>query len=185
MANLIARSPFEGLLPLAAGSVEATEIDAGVITSVAPFAGQTGAVSSALEKAIGCPLPAVGSFVEQGEVQIVWTGLDQWFVLSPDPVTVPGAAMTDQSDAWASVEVSGPDASAVLARLVPIDLRPSVFAVGHASRTTLGHMSCILMRTGHERFIAMVFRSMARSAVHDLERAMRAVAARAALSERD
>ena len=97
------------------------------------------------------------------------------------PVTIPGAALTDQGDAWAAVEIAGTDARDVLARLVPLDLRLSVFEVGHAARTMLAHMSCLLMRTAEDRYVALVFRSMAASAAHDIERAMRMVSARADL----
>ena len=180
MASLIARTPFEGLLPLSHGSVTATEVDAGIVTSVAPFSGQAGAVSTALEKAIGCGLPPVGAFTENGSTRIVWSGLDQWFVMSMEAVSIPGAALTDQSDAWAAVRIEGDDARSVLARLVPIDLRPGVFEVGHAARTMLGHMACMLMRVDDDAYLAFVFRSMAASAAHDLDRAMRMVAARAA-----
>ncbi len=181
MASLIARSPFDGLLPLSYGSVEVTEVDLGTITSVAPFSGQTEAVSKALAKTVGCSLPPVGAFSETGTTRIAWSGLDQWFVMSEAAVSVPGAALTDQSDAWASVMVSGGDARDVMNRMVPIDLRPEVFEVGHVARTMLGHMSCLLMRVGADQYVVLVFRSMAASAAHDLDRAMRMVAARSAL----
>jgi heterotetrameric sarcosine oxidase gamma subunit len=179
VANLIARTPFDGLLPLAHGTVEASEVDPGTITSVAPFAGQAAAVSSALKKAIGCELPPVGAFTESGATRIAWSGLDQWFVMSAEAVSPAGAALTDQSDAWAAVQITGTDARAVLARLMPIDLRPTVFEVSHTARTMLGHMSCLVMRVGDDAYVVLVFRSMAASAAHDLDRAMRMVAARA------
>jgi len=181
VASLIARTPFDGLLPLSHGTVEATEVVLGSVTSVAPFSGQADAVSKALEEAVGCRLPPVGTFVEANGARVVWSGLDQWFVMGEDPVSIPGAALTDQGDAWAAVEIAGADARAVLARLAPIDLRPSVFEVGHAARTMLAHMSCLLMRTAEDRYLALVFRSMAASAAHDIERAMGMVAARGAL----
>jgi heterotetrameric sarcosine oxidase gamma subunit len=179
VANLIARTPFDGLLPLAHGTVEASEVDPGTITSVAPFAGQAAAVSSALKKAIGCELPPVGAFTENGATRIAWSGLDQWFVMSPVAVTIPGAALTDQSDAWAAVQIEGADARAVLTRLVPVDLRPAVFEVGHAARTSAwAHVLSADAGGGRYAYVVLVFRSMAASAAHDLDRAMRMVAAR-------
>ncbi|MDG4647412.1 hypothetical protein P6F26_03060 [Roseibacterium sp. SDUM158017] len=68
-------------------------------------------------------------------------------------------------------------AAAVLARLVPINLRPGIFVTGHAARTVPGHMNCALMQVGDTRFETMVFGSMA-GAAHDLKRAIRMVAAR-------
>jgi len=181
VANLIARSPFEGHLPLTHGTVTAEEVQFDAITSVAPLYAKAEAVSKALETAIGCALPAVGRFAEADGVHVAWSGLDQWFVLGKAPGTVDGAAITDQTDAWGAVAISGNGASDVLERLVPIDIRPDVFEVGHAARTLLGHMNCLLMRVEADRYIALVFRSMAASAAHDIERALRMVAARASV----
>lgn len=181
MAKLIARSPFEGHLPITHGSVTAEEVQFDAITSVAPFNGQAEAVSKALDAAIGCALPAVGRFAEADGVHVAWSGLGQWFVLGKAPGPINGAAITDQTDAWGAVAISGDGARDVLERLVPIDIRPNVFEVGYAARTLLGHMNCLLMRVDADRYIALVFRSMAASAAHDIERAMRMVAARASV----
>jgi sarcosine oxidase subunit gamma len=180
VADLIARTPFEGILPLQFGSTTATELDFGAVTSVAPFRGRADEVSKALEKTVGVALPEAGRTSGSDGVRIIWAGMGQYFVLGARPAPLPGAAVTDQTDAWASLKLEGSDAREVLARLVPIDLGPEVFSVGHAARTLLGHMNCILMRPEAARYDIMVFRSMAGSAAHELERAMRMVAARAA-----
>ncbi|MCU4653190.1 sarcosine oxidase subunit gamma [Roseibacterium sp. SDUM158016] len=178
MAELIARSAFQGLLPLRFGNVEAVEVMAATITSVSPFRGQETKVSKALEKAVGVPFPDAGRVIARDDVRAIWTGMGQCFVLGADPGPLPGAAVTDQTDAWGALAIEGTDARAVLARLVPIDLRPDVFAVGHAARTLFGHMACVLTREAGDRYGIMVFRSMAGSAAHELEGAMRKVAAR-------
>jgi sarcosine oxidase subunit gamma len=181
VADLIARTPFDGLLPLRFGSVEATEIVFDAITSVAPFRGRGDETSDELENALGLPLPKPGRMTASGQARAVWSGMDQVFILGARPGRLPGAAVTDQTDAWAALALEGADARAVLARLVPVDLGPGAFAVGHAARTLLGHMACILMRLEEDRYAVLVFRSMAGSAAHELERAMRMVAARGAL----
>jgi heterotetrameric sarcosine oxidase gamma subunit len=109
---------------------------------------------------------------------VVWSGLDQWFVMSPEPVTVSGAALTDQSDAWAAVAVVGRRRARCAGRLVPIDLRPACSRSAMPRARLLGHMSCLILRVEADRYIILVFRSMAASAAHDLDRAMRMVAAR-------
>jgi hypothetical protein len=109
VANLIARTPFDGHLPLIHGTVEAVEVDPGTITSVAPFAGQAECVSKALEKAMGCALPPLARSPKTGRRAIAWSGLDQWFVMGPEAVSIPGAALTDQSDAWAAGQGRAPD----------------------------------------------------------------------------
>jgi sarcosine oxidase subunit gamma len=70
----------------------------------------------------------------------------------------------------------------VLARLHPLDLRASAFPAGHCARAPFNHMSSILIRTGPHVFEVLVFRSMARTAWHEAEAAMTALAARAALA---
>ena len=181
MTELLARTPCEGLLPVTIGKAMLSETDPGAITSIAPFKGQADAVSDALKARIGAGFPKPGRSTGKQGARVVWSGLDQAFVLGPMLAAIPGAAMTDQSDAWACVTLEGAAARDVLARVTSLDIRPSVFKQGHAARTELAHMSVILIRTGAERYEIMAFRSMAKTLVHDLPEAMRAVAARAGL----
>jgi heterotetrameric sarcosine oxidase gamma subunit len=178
VADLISKTPFAGLLPLRVSTVEATEATFEAITSVTPYRGNAEAVSAALQEATGLRLPPPNGTSVSGAARAVWTGMDQCFILGPGIGALPGAAVTDQSDAWAAFLLSGRDAREVLSRLVPVDLRPEVFAVNAAARTLMGHMSCLLLRTGADEYLLMVFRSMAGTAAHELERAMRMVAAR-------
>jgi heterotetrameric sarcosine oxidase gamma subunit len=62
---------------------------------------------------------------------------------------------------------------------VPMDLRLAACPVGTALRTQVNHMNAILLRTGDYGFEIMVFRSMARTAWHEIETALHMVAARA------
>ncbi len=178
MVDLIAKSPCDGLLPKEIGTVSLSETVFEAITSVAPLGGQDKAVSEALKAQIGAALPGPNRTTGKANSRAVWSGRGQVFVLGPSLAPIKGAAMTDQTDAWACVELDGAAARDVLARLVPIDLRDSVFKRGHAARTQLMHMNIVLMRTGADRYGIMAFRSMAGTLVHDLERAMEAVAAR-------
>jgi heterotetrameric sarcosine oxidase gamma subunit len=74
-----------------------------------------------------------------------------------------------------------PQAEAVLARLIPLDVRLAAFGVGHAVRTPLNHMNAVLWRTGPYAFTLLVFRSMARTAWHEVAEAAQMVAARGAV----
>ena len=76
------------------------------------------------------------------------------------------------------VRLEGGAAEDVLARLVPVDLRQSGFKRGHTLRTMLQHMSVSITRISDEAFLILAFRSMAGTLVHDLETAMKGVAAR-------
>ena len=78
----------------------------------------------------------------------------------------------------ATVVPAGTSAEDVLARLVPVDLRAGVFKKNHVAKTMLGHMAVTITRTDTATFEIMVMRAMARTLVHDLDIAMRGVAAR-------
>lgn len=184
MVELLARSPCEGMLPLTIGSVAAVEEMPGAMSIVAPFAGQEKAVSEAMKAAYGLGFPAVGRVTgRQGGTRALWFGQGQALLMgAASDVTLAGkAAITDQSDAWAVVRLSGADAGAVLARLTPLDLRDAAFRSGDTARTELAHMMGSVTRLGADAFLLMVFRSMAATLVHDLQVAIEQVAGRARL----
>ncbi len=182
MAELIAKPPCAGLLPLTIGAMTLTGVAPERITSVAPFNGQSRAVSAGLKKALGMALPDPGRATGREGARVVWMGRGQVFVLGPEAPVALGdhAALADQSDAWAVMRLEGAGAEDVLSRLCPLDFRPPVFRRGHTARTELRHMMASVTKTGAGRFDIMVMRSFARTAVHDLETAMRSVAARSA-----
>jgi sarcosine oxidase subunit gamma len=180
VVELIAKSPCAGLLPLAIGAQTAAEADPGVLTAILPYRGQDDAVSAALEAAHGMAAPAPGRATGRQGARAIWFGRGQLLLAgpAPDPALAASAALVDQSDAWACVELSGPEAEDVLARLVPVDLRAGQFKRGHTARSQIGHMNGSVTRIGAERFLLMVFRSMAATLAHDLKDAMETVAAR-------
>lgn len=178
MPSLIAKTPLAGLWPETHGDLTLSEVALDRITSVAPFRGQEAALAKAL-KPLGLAFPAPGRFAEQGSATLVWTGRDQAFLIGATLETA-AAALTDQSDGWACLRLEGPAAEVALARLVPLDLRAQAFPPGTVARTALGHINCILLRRA-VAFEILVFRSMARSAWHDLREAMQRLAARAAV----
>ncbi|WP_103256709.1 sarcosine oxidase subunit gamma [Tabrizicola aquatica] len=177
MPELIAKSALEGR-SLTLGGVTLAEVDVGPITSIALLPGGAKAVAKGL-KPLGLSMPEPNSFAEKKGARIVWTGRDQAFLTGADCPDMEGAAVTDQSDGWAVLALSGAAAVDVLARWVPVDVRLAAFPVGRALRTQLNHMNVILLRSGDYAFEIMVFRSMARTAWHELEAATHMVAARA------
>lgn len=177
MVKLVALSPAEGLLPVTVGTCTLSEVMPEAITSVTPFRGRETAVSDALKAEIGAGFPAPNRTTGKAGARAIWVGAGQALVLGPK-VAPDGAAVTEQSDAWAVFKLEGEDAEAVLARLTPIDVRRSVFKRGHTARTLLQHMTGSITRTGDKSLEIMVFRSMARTAVHELSEAMASVAAR-------
>jgi sarcosine oxidase subunit gamma len=175
--ELIAKSALEGRR-LQLGTVSLAEVEAGPITSIAIFPGQAKSVAKGL-KTLGLTMPAPLSFGEKKGARIVWTGRDQALLIGIDPPDLEGAAVTDQTDGWTTLALSGAGVVDVLARLVPVDLRLSAWPVGKALRTQVNHMNAVILRTGDHAFEVMVFRSMSRTAWHELEATMSMVSARA------
>lgn len=180
MAELIAKSPCEGLLPVTAGGLTLTEAPHVPMTSLAPYRAQEKALSDALKAAHGMTFPAPNRATGKAGGRAVWTGRGQAMLIGPEPDAslAKHAAVTDQSDAWSVVLLEGERGADVLARLCPVDLRPVVFKRGHTLRTDLMHMAASVTRTGAQTLMIMTFRSMAKTLVHDLTTAMAAVAAR-------
>jgi sarcosine oxidase subunit gamma len=176
VVELVAISPAEGLLPYSKGMVELFEIALDTVTSIAPFKGQEGAV----EKALGMTLPKVGRSSSSTKQEIAWFSQGQFLAFRIENAQgLQGiAAITDQSDAWCALELKGDAALNVLARLVPVDLRPSSFKQGHCLRSQLGHMPLHITRMGNDAFRLLSFRSMAGTMVHEISRTMDLLAAR-------
>jgi sarcosine oxidase subunit gamma len=174
--ELIAKSALDGR-SLTVGTVTLAEMDLGPISSIAVFPGGAKAVAKGL-KALGLAMPEPNTFAEKKGARIVWTGREQAFLIGVDPLALEGAAITDQSDGWAVLSVSGAGVVDVLARWVPLDLRLAAFPVGRAVRTQLNHMNVVILRVGDHAFEIMVFRSMARTAWHEVEAAMQMLTAR-------
>jgi len=168
--ELIAKTALAGTPPVTHGSVTLSEAVLGPITSIAAFAAHRQAVAHRLGR-----FPPPNSHAEG----LVWTGPDQCFLIGrPAPDLAGIAAVTDQSGGWAALRVAGAGAAQALMRLIPLDL--DAMTPGQAARTPLNHMQMVLMRDD-QGFLLLVFRSMARTAWHEIETAMRALAARAAL----
>ena len=173
MPELLAKSALAGQTPLTAGGATLSEALLGPITSIAAFPGGL----AKLSKKIG-GFPEPNRFLEAP--MRVWTGPDQAFLIGSDAPDLTGlAAVTDQSGGWAALTLDGTGAEAVLMRLYPLDLRAKTLPQGHAARAPLGHMQSVLLRTGAETFLILVFRSMARTAWAEIAEAMQHLAARA------
>ncbi len=174
VGSLIAKAPVSGEVYCA--GLLLRPVDLGRITSVAPFVGQEAKVVAALN---GLVFPAPNRFSQSGNARMVWTGRGQAFLMGVDPAGLKGiAALTDQSDGWACLSLTGVAAAECLMRLIPLDL--SALQPGQAARAPLGHMQSVIMRL-EDGLELLVFRSMARTAWHEIETAMKALAARQAL----
>lgn len=189
MADLGEEGPADLLdLPVRMGEVTLSILPRLPMISIAPFRGRGAAVDEALADHLEAGLPETGGSRALGvDGRIFWTGADQWFLRAPEiaddlrQALSAHAAVSDQSDAWTGFGLEGAGVAEALARLVPVDI--GALGDGAAVRTMLGHMMCaiVVKVDGVELW---VMRSFSLTAVHDLTRAMTAVAAIAELRAR-
>jgi len=186
VADLSAEPPFGAMDERRIGSVRLVSRAHSPVTGIAAFRDRAEMLSARLQGIIGAPLPKTGRWAATSSGFVMWAGRDRWFVvgeaLSRDALGGL-AALTDETHAWAVAELVGEGASDVLARLVPLDLHPALFAPGHVARAPIGHMPGCVRRTA-AGFELWVWRSVAGTLVRELEAAMTRVAGRAALDGR-
>jgi sarcosine oxidase subunit gamma len=144
----------------------------------------------ALSRALGVKLPEKprsaafskpGDFGGEGGRAALWLGPDEWLLIDTagsDPMAdcakakVPHSAV-DVSHRNVAIQVSGPAAEAVLGAGCPQDLSLDAFPVGAASRTVLGKIEMVLLRTGADAFRVECWRSFAEYAFAFLAEAAR------------
>lgn len=180
MPELIAKSALAGQSPLTLLGTTLAEGTAATITSIAPYPGRMEAVNAVLAP-LGMAFPAPNRQSTQGETRLLWSGRNQAFLIgapAPDDLR-DHAALTDQTDGWAILTLTGPAATDVLMRAIPLDLRTASFPPGSTARAPLNHMQAIITHAGADAFEIMVFRSMARTAWAELAEALEMLAARA------
>lgn len=165
------------------GDVRIAEVTGQSLVSVATPLGGADALASALQAAHGADVPAAGRVTEADGVMFLGLARDQFFVLTGDlghwPEKRVGEALggagyvTDQSDSWVILRVSGTTAREALARICPIDLHPSVFNRGQMARTVMEHLGAIIVAEGDDSFLLMSARSSAKSFLHAVEQSAR------------
>ena len=104
---------------------------------------------------------------------IIWNGPNSWLVLDEDAAALAartGGAVTEQSDGFLLLGISGPHAREILKRLVPIDLRDENFPEDAAAITHAAHIGVRIWRE-EQKFILACFRSFAPSLHHALAEA--------------
>ena len=74
----------------------------------------------------------------------------------------------EQGDGRTLLRLSGPNVRRILAKCVPVDLHPDVFAVGQSGTMLCCHVSANLARTGADVFEIAVMRSFAGTVFDEL-----------------
>jgi sarcosine oxidase subunit gamma len=137
----------------------------------------------ALQAALGVLLPGPGRQVTVDGATYLWSGPARWFVLAAtddaDFATNLAAraqnfgSVTDQSDGRVVLRIHGPRVRDALAKLVPIDLHPSVFGPDATALTLAGHISVQIWQGEDGAYNLACFRSFAGDLFHALTLACR------------
>ena len=165
------------------GDVRIAEVTGQSLVSVATPLGGAEALADALRAAHGVEVPAAGQVTEADGTLFLGLARDQFFLMTDDlgpwlekrvGAALGGAGyVTDQSDSWVILRVSGADAREALARICPIDLHPDVFGRGQVARTVMEHLGAIIVAEGGDSFLLMSARSSAKSFLHAVKQSAR------------
>ncbi|MGN6584117.1 MAG: sarcosine oxidase subunit gamma [Rhizobiaceae bacterium] len=143
-----------------------------------------------LSRALKAPLPMTpkgasfsksSDFGGKGGRAALWLGPDEWLVIDDaggDPLADCAKAKglhsaVDVSHRNVAIMVSGPAAEDVISAGCPQDLSIEIFPVGAASRTVLGKIEIVLLRTGEDTFRVECWRSFADYCIAFLSEAAR------------
>ena len=110
-----------------------------------------------VERALGLTLPPMANTVTRSADTVVfWLGPDEWLVHLPlervdetistlrDTLDGQAAAITEVSDYFSVLELSGPQAREIIASASPFDTRAKHFKPGQCTQTRFGHASILL-----------------------------------------
>lgn len=163
-----------------AAGLAMTELNDFELVQVMARRGQWSAVVQACTEAYGKPVPAKPEAVQAEGALLVWSGPDQFLVLSPRGSALERArkafagmaSLSEQSDGRSLIRISGARARDMLAKVCSLDLHPAVFPVGTAAATSIDHTSANLWRggdsSGEAVFYLLVFTTFAESLWHTL-----------------
>lgn len=183
--TLIPRAPFTGL-PFASApgrGVIAIDRDGVGLASVLVRKGRIAALSQRACECFGIELPRGPHRAGADGVAFAGTGPEAWLVTSEQGGNAFAASLretlgdlasvSDQSDGYAVLRLTGPKLRDTLAKIIPIDLHPRAFKPGDVASTLASHVGAMLWRLeddaeGSPVFEVAVFRSFAGSFWHAL-----------------
>ncbi|MEC8728186.1 MAG: hypothetical protein VXX58_05340 [Pseudomonadota bacterium] len=181
-------SPLTATSPLSAFTLKAPDAECKEQTGVAIISvsmAKSGArkLATAFKNLYGVALPKPGQYVMIKDGMILSSARDQFFVCQKaTPETLlktltkqcsGAASMTDQSDAWAQIILSGAACPAIMERLCHIDTSVAAFPIGSVARTSIEHMGAIIARIKpaarqNDAFLILTPRSSAGDMAHAL-----------------
>lgn len=144
--------------------------------------GKGAELAKAAKARFGVAAPDVPKAIQASDATLIWSGPDQFFILSKGgrhtmetlaPALSGAASLSDQSHARAFISISGARALMMLAKLSSIDLHPANFPIGAAAATSMDHTGVTLWRgndlpDGQAVFNLLVFATFAESLWHTM-----------------
>ncbi|QIE56249.1 hypothetical protein G5B40_12730 [Pikeienuella piscinae] len=191
--TLKARSIFEavGGAHAEAQGVVFDEAPKRALVSLAARRGAAKALTAALDAAESLTLPGQGQSAEASGLVALALAPGQWFIACADAESdlearIRAAAgdrgdVTDISDGFVALTLSGRRARDVLARLSTLDYADANFPEGAVARTIMAQIGVVIRRlpdVDEPTYALETARSSARSFAHDVATAISAVAAR-------
>lgn len=125
---------------------------------------------AALSGALGLALPQKPkTSAAAGGRSALWLGPDEWLVIDDNGADLPALlakvsefhSAVDVSHRNVGISVEGEGAEAVISAGCPQDISLAVFPIGACSRTILGKVEIVLMRTSETGFRVECWRSFA------------------------
>lgn len=131
--------------------VTLTEVSGFAAAIITARRGEAAAVVRALHQSFGLGVVDAPRRVASGSLSVTGIAPGQWLVIARDRTDTDlatdlsraltgQATLTEQGSGRMIVELGGPKARAALAKGVPVDLDPRVFAVTSAAQTVAGHI---------------------------------------------
>lgn len=181
---LRAKSPLEGI-ELDLGGVKVKECASRAIISLGMSSGAKLEVAAGIMSAFNIDIPFVGksSVSTVNNTRILGMQQDQLYLIFDyfgfDPLEeLPKqlqnvAYLTDQTDSWVMVTMSGVNSRSILQQACPIDLHPIIFKEDSVSRTVMEHLSVVILCESLNSFIILSPRSTAKSFLEFIENSMK------------
>nr|WP_197463145.1 sarcosine oxidase subunit gamma [Gluconobacter thailandicus] len=179
MPELLAAHPAIPLPSIVVGNLTLALAPLRETVSIGPFADCLPPLCSALGVTLPQTFTTIGTM---DGIQYTRAAHNQWFATAPEGtglmsrLTAPCAslaALTNQTDSRVILTLGGRGARAIAAKLIPIDLHPTVFTPGSTALTLAGHIPVILaFKSDGSAYDFTVFRSFAQSLHHDIHVAM-------------
>jgi sarcosine oxidase subunit gamma len=178
-----AAAPESAAVPVSAPGVTAVVRDGFGLATVLARRGSSQALVQRARERYGMELPTGPKLAAASGVAFAGTGPDAWLAMAErggngfaaklmsDLQGV--ASVSDQSDGYVLIRLTGARVRDALSKLVPIDLHPRAFKAGDVASTVASHIGVTLWRPADQPdaapvFEVVMFRSLARSFWHAL-----------------